>query len=99
VRYAALAAALGIALASCGLLGKPDKPGAEALLAQAGFTRSVADTPHKLSQFRTLPQRQMMPYSKGGTTFYVYADADGCRCAYQGDEKAYRRYVKAGGAP
>jgi hypothetical protein len=64
----------------------------EAQLTAAGFSKALAKTPQQLGQYRTLPQRKLLPYDKKGNTFYVYADAEHCHCVYEGDEAAYRRF-------
>lgn len=82
---------LATSLAACAA-GGPSAPSPEAALTAAGFTRTVATTPQQLSQYRTLPQRRVVAFGQGDVTRYLYADAEGCRCVYEGSEDAYRRY-------
>lgn len=75
--------------------GKPAKnqdPGSR--LIAAGFTKSLAGNPKQLSQYRTLPQGQMVSYQKNGVTVHVYADVDRCGCIYEGSDEALNRYSK-----
>ena len=64
------------------------------LLNSAGFKKAVADTPEKLDQLKKLPQRKVVSHQEGDKIFYIYADVEKCKCAYAGDEEAYKRYQK-----
>ena len=66
----------------------------EKLLDSAGFKKGVADTPEKLDQLKKLPQRKVVSHQEGDKIFYIYADVEKCKCAYAGDEEAYKRYLK-----
>ena len=64
------------------------------LLNSAGFKKAVADTPEKLDHLKKLPQRKVVPHHEGDKIFYIYADVEKCKCAYAGDEEAYKKYRK-----
>jgi len=66
----------------------------EKLLTAAGFKKGVADTPEKLAELKKLPQGKVVPIEDGDTLVYIYADAKDCRCAFAGDEEAYKKYQK-----
>ena len=66
----------------------------EKLLKAAGFRMGVADTPEKLAELKKLPQGKIVPREDGGKLVYIYADAENCKCAYAGDEEAYKKYQK-----
>ena len=62
------------------------------LLAAAGFNMRFADTKDKLAQLKDLPQHKLVAQNWSGKELYVYADADICKCAYVGNEEAYKRF-------
>lgn len=64
----------------------------ERTLAASGFRVKFADTPEKMEHLKDLTQRKLVPHSKEGKVFYIYADAEYCKCLYVGDEEAYQRY-------
>jgi hypothetical protein len=64
----------------------------ERLLADSGFIMRLADSESKLAQLKQLPQRKLVAQNWGGKVRYVYADASSCKCAYVGDEAAYKRF-------
>jgi len=61
-------------------------------LGSCGFAWKIADTPEKLKQVESFPQRQIVHREKDGKVYYIYADARDCKCVYIGDEKAYQQY-------
>jgi hypothetical protein len=61
-------------------------------LSSSGFTWKIADTPEKLKQVESFPQRKIVRHKKDGKDYYIYADARDCKCVYIGDEKAYQQY-------
>jgi uncharacterized protein YdbL (DUF1318 family) len=89
-----IAAALAIALAGCAAIQKEDTQTAEQTLAAAGFQMKLADTPDKLAQLQSLPQRKLVPQDQNGAIRYVYADAQYCKCVYAGTETNYQEYQK-----
>ena len=80
------------AIAGCAMFGNQKTAEMEKLLSTSGFKMRIADTESKLSQLKELPQRKLVAQSWGGKLRYVYADAKNCKCAYVGDEKAYKKF-------
>lgn len=91
-------ATLALVLSACAIPGRtPEVPDLGQELLAAGFTRTVAVDSQRLGQYRSLPQRRLLPFDRERVTHYLYADAEGCRCVYEGDEAAYRRYRQSAG--
>lgn len=78
-----------VGLAGCASLGAGQT---ESLLAAATFNMKLADTPAKLAKLKTLPQNRVVPVTRNGKLYYIYADATGCQCLYIGNEAAYQQY-------
>ena len=89
-----LVVGLGVALAGCAAIRNARAIKTERMLAAAGFQMRLADTPEKLAHLETLTQRKLVPHERDGKVYYVYADADSCKCIYVGDGPAYQRYQK-----
>jgi uncharacterized protein YdbL (DUF1318 family) len=83
----ALAAASG-----CAAMRKSEVDTQEQLLSAAGFQMKLADTPQKLTHLQSLTSQKLVPHSKDGTLYYVYADAEVCKCMFVGNEAAYQKY-------
>ena len=66
----------------------------EKLLRASGFKMGVADTPEKLAELKKLPQLKIVPHEEGDKLIYIYADVKNCKCAYVGDEEAYKKFRK-----
>ena len=81
-----------LALAGCAMNRNQKAVEMEQLLAASGFKMRLADTESKLSQLKELPQRKLVAQNWGGKVRYVYADPSDCKCAYVGDEAAYKRF-------
>ena len=64
----------------------------ERLLAAAGFQMQLVNTPAQRAHLESLTQRKIVPHSRNGETYYVYADALECKCLYVGSQEAYQRY-------
>jgi hypothetical protein len=62
------------------------------LFTQAGFIVKYAMTAEKTAILRSLPQDKLVKRTKEGRTYYVYADAERCNCAYVGTPEAYAAY-------
>jgi uncharacterized protein YceK len=88
-------AVLGLTLAGCATMQKSEAMDSEQSLAAAGFKMKPADNPKKLAHLQSLPQRNLFPRQEKGTTYYVYADANYCKCMYVGDYEAYHSYLKS----
>ena len=83
---------LMLALAGCAMNRNQKAVEMERLLAASGFIMKLADSESKLAQLKELPQRKLVAQNWGGKVRYVYADASNCKCAYVGDEAAYKRF-------
>jgi hypothetical protein len=67
----------------------------ERSLAAAGFQMKFAKTPAQIAKAEAFPQRRLTPTpGPDGSNFFVYADAQYCKCVYVGTEAAYDRYQK-----
>ena len=64
----------------------------EKLLAAAGFKRYPADTPTKLARLNKFPQQKLFSRTDGGVKYYIYADAQHCKCLFKGGREEYERY-------
>src|SRR5215510_11767650 len=62
------------------------------LFTQAGFVVKYATSPEKTAILRSLPADKLVKRTKDGKTYYVYADAERCNCAYVGSPEAYYTY-------
>ncbi|HXX09636.1 MAG TPA: hypothetical protein VEJ43_16395 [Pseudolabrys sp.] len=62
------------------------------LFTAAGFVVKYATTPEKRALLKTLPPDKLVTRTKNGKLYYVYADPDGCSCAYVGTPEAYGAY-------
>ena len=80
---------LAAVLAGCVTVGAQQT---ESMLAAAGFVQHPADTPQKLAKLQALPQNTVVFTQRKKGSFYIYADAAGCNCAYIGDAAAYQQY-------
>jgi hypothetical protein len=89
-----LASMLAVSFVSCASTNGSQGVDMGKLLNSAGFKKAVADTPEKLDHLKKLPQRKVVPHHEGDKIFYIYADVEKCKCAYAGDEEAYKRYQK-----
>ncbi len=69
------------------------------LFTAAGFLVKYATTPEKRAILRSLPPDKLVKRVKGGTLYYVYADAARCNCAYVGTQQAYDAYQNGGISP
>ena len=68
--------------------------GTEEVLSAAGFQMKLADTPERLTSLDTLPPRTLVPQTRDGEVYYVYADPKACRCLYVGTEAQYQEYQR-----
>ena len=83
---------LMLALAGCAMNRNQKAVEMKRLLAASGFKMRVADTESKLAQLKELPQRKLVAQTWDGKVTYVYVDASNCKCAYVGDEEAYKSF-------
>jgi len=87
-----ISACLMLALAGCAMNRNQKAVEMERLLAASGFKMRLADTESKLAQLKELPQRQLVAQSWDDKVIYIYTDASNCKCAYVGDEEAYKHF-------
>ena len=66
----------------------------ESMLTQAGFRQIPADSPQKMAHLKTLPQRQLVARTHQGQKYYVFADAEGCKCLYVGRDQQYQSFQR-----
>jgi hypothetical protein len=69
------------------------------LFTAAGFVVKYATTPEKRAILKSLPSDKLVKRTKNGITYYVYADAARCNCAYVGTAQAYAAYQNAPNDP
>ena len=95
-RYMAkvISVALILALAGCTIYRNQKAAEMEQLLKASGFKMRIADDESKLAQLKELPQRKLVAQNWDGKLIYIYADASKCKCAYIGDEEAYKHFQK-----
>ena len=88
---ATLATVLMVAV-GCAALRKSDVETQEQLLSAAGFQMKLADSPQKLTHLQQLSSQKLVPHTRDGKLYYVYADPEFCKCLYVGNEPAYQKY-------
>lgn len=86
--------ALCAALAGCAAIERHEAEQTEQLLSAAGFQMRPADTSAKLADVERLHQHKLVRHERDGETTYVYADADGCKCLYTGNQASYDEFQK-----
>lgn len=64
----------------------------EQLLAASGFVMKLADTQEKLVELRAMEQHKLIAHTTDGGVYFTYADAEGCRCLFAGNQEAYQRF-------
>jgi hypothetical protein len=84
--------ALAILIGGCAAMRREEAQQTESILSAAGFQMKPADTPDRIAHLSTMTPRKIVPHTKDGKLFYVYADPKGCNCLFVGDEQAYQRY-------
>lgn len=86
-----VAGAFVLVMAGCTTLAEKAQQ-TEQTLAASGFQVKLGSTPEQLAHIQTQTQMQLVPHEKDGNVYYIYADAQNCRCLYWGNEQAYQRY-------
>jgi hypothetical protein len=61
-------------------------------LEDSGFTMRRADTPDKLRRVRLLPAHKFVARVKDGKRYYLYADAELCKCVFVGGPTALQTF-------
>lgn len=82
----------GSLLYACAAIETQNIDDKEQMLAAAGFTMKLADTPDKIAHLQQQVQHKIIAYAKNGETYFVYADATDCGCLYVGDNAAYAKF-------
>lgn len=94
IRSVVVVASVVIALGGCATIRQHQALDTEQVLSAAGFHMKLGDTPEKLASLRALPPRRLVPNERAGRLYYVYADAEVCRCLYVGTESQYQEYQR-----
>jgi hypothetical protein len=81
-------------LGACASTSEKDLMETERRLSAAGFQMKLADTPQKMAQLNRLGQQRLVPMDKEGTTVFVYADGENCKCVYVGSQANYQEYER-----
>jgi len=84
--------ALVVIATGCAAIRKGDVDTQEQLLSASGFQMKLADTPQKLAHLQTMTSQKLVPHTKDGKLYYVYADPEFCKCLFVGNEPAYQKY-------
>ena len=95
-RIGTLVVLLVLMLAGCATVRQDETLDTEAVLAAAGFYMKLADTPERMARLQTLTPRKLVPHQRDGKLYFVYADADVCKCLYAGTEQNYQEYRRLG---
>ena len=66
------------------------------LFTQSGFVVKFGDSPERMAVLRSLPANKLVARTRGGNTYFVYAEPKGCVCAFVGTPEAYARYRNGG---
>ena len=90
-----VAALAAVTLAGCAQIQRREAEQIEPQLSAAGFQMIRADTPEKFAKLQGMPQCKLHSMNHDGKRYYVFADAQGCRCLYLGDKNAYDQYQAA----
>ena len=91
-RHVFIGSALLVCGLSCALAQQQTIVIPNNLFTQAGFVVKYATSPEKTAILRSLPADKLVKRTKDGKTYYVYADAERCNCAYVGSPEAYYTY-------
>jgi hypothetical protein len=84
---------VGLAMSGCAHQNH-DVASVQTMLAASGFQMKLADTPEKLANVQSYPQRKIFPVQREGQLKYVWADAKDCKCMYTGDEANYQSFAR-----
>ena len=93
-RWIPLSLTLAFFLTGCAGMQQRRTLQTERTLSAAGFQMRLADTPARMTQLQALPQRQLFTRESDDKPYYIYADAEDCKCIYVGTEKAYQNFQK-----
>ena len=85
---------VAVMVAGCETAPKRETIEMKALLADSGFLLQHADTPEELDNIRSLEQLKLVRHERYGRVRYTYADAEGCKCMYVGNEETYQQFQR-----
>jgi hypothetical protein len=91
-RVTALCGVAILGLAACTTSSQPSK---EDMLSAAGFKMKLADTPEKMASLKQLTPLKFLHKNLHNKLLTLYADPDGCKCLYVGDQTAWQNYQQA----
>jgi len=91
-RFGAALVSVIVVASGCAAMRKSEVDTQEQLLSAAGFQMKLADSPAKLTHLQTLTSQKLVPHTKDGKLYYVYADPEFCKCMYVGNDAAYQKY-------
>ncbi len=91
-RLCAVLASMIVVVGGCAAMRKSEVDTQEQLLSAAGFQMKLADSPQKLTHLQTLTSQKLVPHTRDGKVYYVYADPEFCKCMYVGNDAAYQKY-------
>jgi uncharacterized protein YdbL (DUF1318 family) len=83
---------LAVGASGSAAIRKSDVDTQEQLLSAAGFQMKLADTPQKLAHLQEMTSQKLVPHTRDGKLYYVYADPEFCKCMFVGTEPAYQKY-------
>ncbi len=66
--------------------------GPDMKLEDAGFVMRPANTAKELDHIKRLPARRFVARVKNGQRYYLYADAELCKCVFVGNAVAFEAY-------
>lgn len=89
-----LAAGLILTATACAAIDRQETEKTEQLLAAAGFKMKIPDTQQKTTDLQAMKQNRILPRTKDGTLYFLYADAKTCGCLYVGNQANYDAYQK-----
>lgn len=81
-----------VVASGCAAMRKSEVDSQEQLLSAAGFQMKLADSPEKVAHLQTMTSQKLVPHSKDGKLYYVYADPEFCKCMFVGNAAAYQKY-------
>jgi hypothetical protein len=84
-----VAICLATALLGCAVFQSRDTV---TLLDDAGFRIVAANTPEKIQALGSLPPGKISRVDRNGAIYFVYPDAEKCRCLRVGRQEQYDRY-------
>lgn len=91
-RWLSAIAISGLLTGGCTLMQESEAMKMERSLTAAGFQMKQAANKKQMEQLALLTQRKLVEREKDGKRYYIYADANFCKCLYTGTQAAYQKY-------